>query len=104
MIYVSLRHLPGGRREGFAAQAPVDKLLADIASLVVAHHGGIQEAREEEKAEDKEHDEQLHENDEPQSTPPRHASEALQIKSSYVHRSLLHVFEIIISTNIGTFI
>lgn len=51
------------------AQTPVDKLIADIAFLVIAHHGGIQKPWEEEKAENEEHDEQLHKNDKPQSTP-----------------------------------
>lgn len=51
------------------AQTPMDKLITDIAFLVIAHHGGIQKPWEEEKAENEEHDEQLHKNDKPQSTP-----------------------------------
>lgn len=39
------------------AQAPVDKLITDIAFLVIAHHGGIQKPWEEEKAENEEHNE-----------------------------------------------
>ena len=46
------------------AQTPMDKLITDI-----AHHGGIQKPWEEEKAENEKHDEQLHKNDKPQSTP-----------------------------------
>lgn len=33
------------------AQTPMDKLITDIAFLVIAHHGGIQKPWEEEKAE-----------------------------------------------------
>ena len=51
------------------AQTPMDKLITDIAFLVIAHHGGIQKPWEEEKAENEKHDEQLHKNDKPQSTP-----------------------------------
>ena len=39
------------------AQTPMDKLITDIAFLVIAHHGGIQKPWEEEKAENEEHDE-----------------------------------------------
>ena len=42
------------------AQTPMDKLITDIAFLVIAHHGGIQKPWEEEKAENEKHDEQLH--------------------------------------------
>jgi hypothetical protein len=34
----------------------VDKLIADVAFLVIAHHGSIQKPWKEEKAENKEHD------------------------------------------------
>lgn len=44
------------------AQTPMDKLITDIAFLVIAHHGGIQKPWEEEKAENEKHDEQLHKN------------------------------------------
>ena len=41
------------------AQTPMDKLITDIAFLVIAHHGGIQKPWEEEKAENEKHDESI---------------------------------------------
>ena len=38
-------------------QAPVDKFITNIAFFVVTHHGSIQKPWEEEKTENKKHDE-----------------------------------------------
>lgn len=49
-----------------------------------------------EEFEDKEHDEEFHQNNEPQGTPQSHTSEAFQIEVPYTEQGILHNTEFIV--------
>ena len=77
----------------------MDKLITDIAFLVIAHHGGIQKPWEEEKAENEEHDKEFHKYNEPQGTSQGHASKAFYIEIPDVEQCILHNTGFITSQN-----
>ena len=86
-----------------ASQASPDKLTADVVFLVIAHCGRIEKPGEEEETENEEHDEKLHEDDEPQGTPQRHAPEAVLVEVPDIYHCLPNTDKFIMITNINFF-
>ena len=78
----------------------VNKFPTHILLFIFAYRRRVQIIGEEEYTQYEKHDEQFHQNNEPQSFPERHTSESIDVKPPDFLDCILHNREIIIITNI----